>query len=512
MSGPKDYSPPPRYSMAMFNGRLNEVFQIQSQLKLLCVEIERFNIRDQANQINIIGKDELSRLRKQLDKVLKPIVFDYKGRFGQAVYNRINGQIESRIQELYKAVEDCSQLRIDLINLSADYKSFVDYQLFFKQRKSTILSFKQTVLDSLKRRKESLAQGLLLQLEQNINEVEFTLPQAQFQKGFNSIAETEKQQVDNHLLAIEEHINTLRGESSDRILSEFQTIQLNPTITSSTVIDYEAIVGKIKKLIASCEDSTINQHYLAKLQRLQESESLKDIYFYKELHDSIFEAEKSRKLKLEINRVLSDLNQITPYPTLGLNHQHLIKICLNLLDSSAIRKSEIEELRSKLEQLKKQSNTLFEEEGIKQKERLFLKSQLILSLENQGYEVMDDLEVIDFEKENNFLLKIQGQENYLNLKFKEDGSMRYVFQIPENVADLSTDQQKLKLHEMQVTCSEFNEVLQDLAKMGLKINLRSERTIEYDSIVSVPKAERDKITKQSKAKQAGTKTMKKYLS
>ncbi len=512
MSGPKDYSPPPRYSMVMFDGKLNEVFQLQSQLKLLCSEIDRFKISDQANQISINGKDELSRLRNQLNKVLKPVAFDYKGRFGQAVYNRINGQIETRIQDLYKTIEDCSHLRIELINLSADYQAFVEYQQFYNQRKSTILSFKQTVLGSLKQRKESLAQDFLLQLEQNITAVEFTLPPARFQKGFNSIAETEKQQVNNHLLAIETQINTLRGESSDRILSEFQTIQLKPTTNSTTAIDNEAVVEKIKKLISGCEDLTINQRYLAQLQKLQESESLKDIYFYKELHDSIFEAEKSRKFKLEINGLLSDLNQIAPHPSLGPNHQHLIKICLNLLNTSSIRKSELEDLQSKLDQLKKQSNTLFEEEEIKQKERLFLKSQLILSLENQGYEVMDDLEVIDFEKENNFLLKVQGQENYLNLKFKEDGSMRYVFQIPEIAADLSTDQKKLKLHEMQVTCNEFNEVLQDLAQMGLKINLRSERPIEYDSLVSVPKAERDKITKQSKAKQAGTQSMKKYLS
>ena len=40
---------------------------------------------------------------------------------------------------------------------------------------------------------------------------------------------------------------------------------------------------------------------------------------------------------------------------------------------------------------------------------------------------MDDLKVIDFEKENDFYLKAPGQENLLNIKFKdEDGKNKYL--------------------------------------------------------------------------------------
>jgi hypothetical protein len=114
---------------------------------------------------------------------------------------------------------------------------------------------------------------------------------------------------------------------------------------------------------------------------------------------------------------------------------------------------------------------------------------------------MEDLQVIDFEKESDFLLKIRDQENYLNLKFKEDGSMRYVFQIPEDAKGLSTDQKNLKLHEMKVTCDEFQSVLADLSKMGLKIDLRSEKPIEYESLLSVSTSKKDRLKEKSKKRQ-----------
>ena len=124
---------------------------------------------------------------------------------------------------------------------------------------------------------------------------------------------------------------------------------------------------------------------------------------------------------------------------------------------------------------------------------------------------MDDLEVIDFEKTDDFLLKIKGQENYINVKFREDGSMRYVFQIPENKEDLSTDQVKTKLHEMHVTCTEFHSILKDLNKMGLKLDIIGEKPIELDSIISVTTQHKDKIKiRKSSVKQTGQ-VRKKYF-
>jgi hypothetical protein len=199
--------------------------------------------------------------------------------------------------------------------------------------------------------------------------------------------------------------------------------------------------------------------------------------------------------------MLSDLNEVSIHKAVESEKQKTIKLCLNLLRLSSVTTNQVDAARQRFEQMLRNSTQCFEQEEIRQKEHLFLKSQIVLCLENLGYEVMEDLQVIDFEKESDFLLKIRDQENYLNLKFKEDGSMRYVFQIPENAKALSTDQKNLKLHEMKVTCDEFQSVLADLSKMGLKIDLRSEKPIEYESLLSVSTSRKDRLKEKSKKRQ-----------
>jgi hypothetical protein len=129
-----------------------------------------------------------------------------------------------------------------------------------------------------------------------------------------------------------------------------------------------------------------------------------------------------------------------------------------------------------------------------------------------GYEVMDDLEVIDFEKSNDYLLKVKGQDNYMNLMFSEDGAMKYNFQIPENKKDLSFDEKKLKVQEMKMSCDDFNSVISDLRKMGMKLNLNSEQPISEASLMPFTKKTKERLKgQQSKDEQQQIKLKKKYL-
>lgn len=514
MSGPKDYSPPPRYSMQVFEGKLNQVFQLQSRLKMICTELEGLNVSDSKLNIQFDCKNELSKLRMQIDKVSKSLIFDYKGTFGQDTYDRINGEIDLKISELLNTINECELIKIDFTEKKNDYKSFLIYLVFYENSNISFDEFKTQIIHYLKMNIEASSPEIFKEAEMKISSVEFTKAKANFDFGFNSKIDLEKQSVINHVIEKEDSVNSIRAEISDKVIDKFQmtggkiklTKQVNKVSEESNTIS-----EKIKLLIRNCNDALIRKKYKAEFDKLIESDSLKDVYFIKELHDSIFETEKSRKVKVEINEILSVLSTSSFHLSIQSERQNLVKLCLTLLNNSRISKNEFVDIQIKMEQLKNKSDKCFEEDEIKKKEHLFLKSQLIHCLENQGYEVMDDLEVIDFEKENDFLLKIQGQENYLNLKFKEDGSMRYVFQIPENKDELSTDQKNMKLHEMKVTCSEFQSVLQDLSKMGLNVNKRSEKPIEFDSIVSVTKNQREKLKTKKKSQQQNQQLRKKYL-
>ncbi len=514
MSGPKDYSPPPRYSMQVFDGKLNQVFQLQSRLKMLCSEIEGLHVSDSKLNIQFDCKNELSKIRKQVDRVLKALVFDYKGTFGQDTYNRISNEIDLRISELLKAVNECDLIKADFTQKKTDYNSFLSYLIFYDNSNISFDEFKSQIIHYLKTNIETSSPDIYKEADMKISAVEFTKAKSKFGFGFNSKIDSEKQSVVNYVIEKEDLVNNIRAEISDKVIDKFKATggKIKLTKQDNKVSKESNIISeKIKSLIRNCDDTAMRKKYKAEFDKLTESESLKDTYFFKELHDSIFDTEKTRKAKVEINEILSELSTSSFHLSAQTERQNLVKLCLSLLNNSSITKNEFDEIKIKLEQLKNQSNKYFEEDEIKNKEHLFLKSQLILCLENQGYEVMDDLEVIDFEKENDFLLKIKGQENYLNLKFKEDGSMRYVFQIPENKDELSTDQKNMKLHEMKVTCSEFQTVLKDLSKMGLKVNMRSEKPIELDSIVSITKSEKDKLKTRSKTQQQQKQLRKKYL-
>ena len=500
--------------MQVFDGKLNQVFQLQSRLKMLCSEIEGLHVSDSKLNIQFDCKNELSKIRKQVDRVLKALVFDYKGTFGQDTYNRINNEIDLRISELLKAVNECDIIKADFAQKKIDYNSFLSYQIFYDNSNISFDEFKSQIIHYLKTNIETSSPDIFKEADRKIAAVEFTKPKPKFNFGFNSKIDSEKQFVVDHVIEKENSVNSIRAEISDKVIDKFQATggKINIKRQEKKVSEESNTISeKIKSLIRNCDDAAMRKKYKAELDKLIESESLKDIYFFKELHDSIFATEKTRKAKDEIKEILSELNTSTFHLSAQTERQNFVRFCLSLLNNSSITKNEFDEVKIKLDQLKIQNNKYFEEDEIKNKEHLFLKSQLILCLENQGYEVMDDLEVIDFEKENDFLLKIKGQENYLNLKFKEDGSMRYVFQIPENKDELSTDQKNMKLHEMKVTCSEFQSVLKDLAKMGLKVNMRSERPIELDSIVSITKTEKEKLKTKSKTQQHKQQLRKKYL-
>lgn len=90
--------------------------------------------------------------------------------------------------------------------------------------------------------------------------------------------------------------------------------------------------------------------------------------------------------------------------------------------------------------------------------------------------------------------------------------MRYIFKIDKDKELLLADEQNAKLHEMKVTCDEFTAVLGDLAKMGLKINLRNEKPIELNSIITISKTENSRIRKIIPTQQVQSQLRKKYLS
>jgi hypothetical protein len=492
MSGPKDYSPPPSYSLKVFDGQLNTIFQLQCQLSTIQDELKLCRVNNIDLNISFDCLKELGEIEDNIRTALKTMVFDYKGVFGQATYDKISAEIDARIKSLDKLVKTCQGIQDEYILKNNDYQSYLKYLELYDSAVLSFTSFKEGILDYFQKNVSKISPKIFLEAQSDIQSVNFSEHKVSFQLGFNSIAENSTNKIVNEVLVKEKEIGQIRIITSDKIIQQFPNNRL-PIKKEAISKDVTAIIKQIEIILKLCPVPEIVSKYRIELERLEQSESLTDIHYYNQIHDSIIKSEKTRELKLGIYNLIKNINDSSFHISLANEQEKLIKACLLLIDKSSIDVREVSRVKELMSQLKITSNTIKREADIFEKERLFLKSQIVLSLENMGYEVMDDLEVIDFEKTDDLLLKCNDKSNYLNLKFKKDGSFRYIFQIPEKKESLSVDQINNKLKQMDMTCSDFRHVLSDLGKMGLKIDLRNAKPTSKEYLLSLTENQEKKV-------------------
>jgi hypothetical protein len=456
----------------------------------------------------------MSQYNTQIENALKPLMFDIVGSFNQDTFVKIGKTIDERNKALIKIIELCNKIKLDFYDRKADHSAYGLYAKFYEKSKLSFSEFKEQIIFHLKTDIENEMPEIYQKAKSEILKVELTKAEVDFKYGFKSILDIEKEQIVEHLIEKERTVQNIRIDISSKVIDSLQkkNVAKKPEskVVELSVHTQNEIINKIEKLIKKCDESEVVKKHQKQLADIKSSQSLSTDYFYKELHDEILKSEQVRKEKSRIRELLVEINNMDIHASLEAQKLTISKFCNDSLNAYNISVKEVENINGDIKQLKAANEKITELEITKNSERLFLKSQIMLSLENKGYEVMDDLEVIDFEKEKNFLLKIQGQENFLNLKFNEDGSMKYVFQIPKDKESLSTDEKKMKLHEMGVSCSDFQSVLKDLKSLGLNIPLNKEMAINEDALISLTKKQKEKLNIKSK-KQSQQQLRKKYL-
>lgn len=515
MSGPKSFSPPPNYSMEVFDGKLNILFKYQRDLKTLVNEIQNMVISDTTLNIYFDCAKEFNKVSNEVAICDKTINFSYKGKFGQEIYNKIDNEIKLMIQKLENIINVCGGIKSDFEMKKNDYQTYLSYITFHQNSKSSFDIFRSEVIRSLKANVESDFPELVNEAERKISLVNFDIHKSSFGLKFSSTYDSEKQLIINHVIELERRINKIRGEVNDKVINVLRGSGQGNYLASQQrppdSMELKSLTAKIVELINSLENKPDREKYLMELKKLQENEGTKEIFFFKELHDSILQAEETQIYKKLIKMILIELGTNRFHELTMETRQFLCNLCQKKLNDLSVKQSEMEYIRLEYENLISKSEKYFEDDELKQREHLFLKSQIILRLQNLGYEVVEDLEVIDFEREIEYLLKIPGQSNYLNLIFKNDGSFRYRFEVQENREKLSVDQIEAKLEEMKVTCSEFKQVLEELGFMGLKIQLNIEKPVNSDSLISISENEKVKINRNSAIKGEGMNRKTKYL-
>jgi hypothetical protein len=340
-------------------------------------------------------------------------------------------------------------------------------------------------------------------------------PQPVFKTGFKDELAAVKNKFEQVIEKCEQHVARIRTETADQVLRQLPPLPPLPdpvkTITANPEKKQKIKVqlGKIKAFIVTVDSMPRQQEYEKRLDLLMQSASFRnDDYFYTELLDDIMQTEKTIQFKIKIQQLMTQLNQMTLQPELQPNRLNLMQTGVRLLEQTKVRVQEFENFEAQIVFLKQKQAELEQEKLIREKERLFLKQQIVQSLESLHYVVVDDLHVIDFEER---ILRIPDQDNYIKLRFLPDGTFIYNFLMPEAKTDLSIEQKQQKLREMETTCREFKHLLRDLAAMGLQLKVNIEKPVSENALITIAEKDRSRMKKEAQKVVSAPKVQRKSL-
>lgn len=502
MSGPKSYVAPPRYSVNVFNGKLNEIFQLQHQVQALFDKLADSAIHDNGRRIHLDCSAFIDKNRLKLSDLVASFSIEHPGTFGQQQYDAYQRQIEAKIRQLEQFRQALEAEQRVFRSKREDYQSFCSYQNFHQESVTAFAGFQTQVLTYLSTQLQTEQPKLCARATDSIRQVQLQLSQAEFALGFHQKVAGLKATIEQQVSECEAAINKVRTMVSDQLMHSYadkslpgkgimDSVQVNSDPDEAALVQQQ--IQKILTFISTVADAERREVYRQKLTQLRQSEVLKADYFYIELHDELLQAEQTMQWQQEILEKLAWLGQNNLPAALGEQKQVLVQTGLALLAQSRIKSHDREHFMVELNQLEAKAQALESEQAVREKEKQFLKTQVIKALQSLHYQVVDGLNVVDFERESDFLFRIPDQSNYLNLRFNDDGSFLYNFLIPDDKTALSIDQTRQKLQEMETTCQEFKQLLTQLAAIGLAVQLQKEMPISENALIQVPKKHQSRI-------------------
>ncbi|RLD69365.1 MAG: hypothetical protein DRI95_00210 [Bacteroidetes bacterium] len=509
MSGPKSFS------VHVFDANLKKIFKLQSQINQIFQELQNFFVLDKELSISFDCNDFINKNLDQANKHLKSFELGVKGTVQQAEHDKIKKNIKSKIKSLNKILKNVNDKKKDFLDKRQDYLSYVSYNNYFENAHHSFDQFKTNLTDYLEKNIKNDDPGLFKKSKNQINKVKSSIKKLEFKFGFQDLEEKGKQKVNLHINQNEDKVSEIRNQIAKKKLAESLSQKMDTTTTKIVKENKEIghLINKINDKLDLVENDKIRKRFKNELVNLRKSEVLTGSYFYKEFLDGMKQSEQNQDFKREIKNLIYEINYTEIADNLLNGKNKILQYAIELLESNTIKHYKFEDFKTQCHFLKEENKEILENEFVKQKENEFLKTQLVNSLKNMHYQVMDDMEVIDFEKQSDFLFKVPNQSNYLNLKIGKNNSIAYNFLIEENKQELSIEQKRRKVIEMESTCDEFYDVLKNLESMGLEIDKIKSSDADIDKLLQIPKKYRAKIkeaaVERRRAKQI--KTKKRYL-
>lgn len=490
MSGPKGYS------VSVFNPILNKIFQLQCSIQTQLECLLKYQVCDKGRNIEFDCHTFIKSNQNHINQLLKPFTIKYEGLIDQNLYDKYNQELQQKRTKLERFFKLIQQEEKTFAERQEDYNAFVSYDEYFQRLTKNYSAFKTQVIQYLDSYIQEEFYQLFRETKTSIEKIKINVQRERFNFGFRRVRSEKKSEIENEIQRCESEINSIRKKISEKVSQDVVRQNLNTSFSldarridgsNKVTQKIDEKIEKIKEFIFSIKDKNRCKRYQIQLEKLIQSQSLNDEYYYIELFEDIKKAEKIHRWKAEIQNTIVRLNQIRAYNIYQQEKAKLLQSALDLIKKEKIKAYEYGDFKTKFKLFNEKNEKKILEEFVKEKERQFIKTQLIQSLENLNYEVMGDMELVDFEKEEDFLFTIPNQSNCLNLRFGPDGSILYNFVIPENSNKLSIDGKQQKLSEMETTCKEFKGLLENLSLMGLKIDLNKEMPVSEKALIQAPK-------------------------
>ncbi|MDH5655100.1 MAG: hypothetical protein OEZ34_04295 [Spirochaetia bacterium] len=496
MSGPKGLS------ITAFNAKLSEIFTLQSKIKKNLSSLKELHITDEKRQISFNCDEFIKDQEKASRNLLEKVSYRHTGTV------RDQQKIDNKINELKNFLEQTEKEKQLFKSREQDYLSYVSVEEYENQSAASFQNFKKEIsahLDSYlssglnldKKKSDQIAESL-----RKIQDIKTNFDPMEFAFGFQESEKSIKSSIAEYILEKEKEVNRIRIELSDVLLAAGLPPEKSVSQDETTSMPDEILnsIEKISQLIANVDQRVLQDRYRKDLETLKSSSVFKDVYYYTELYEEIKLKEKTRSHKYIIKELIVDLNKAEVFSDFLTKKQELVDDAVKMLEKETVRVYEYEALQMRFENITEENRKKKEEQELKLRQAEFLKSFLVESLQKKNYRVVDDMEVIDFEKQNDFILKVPNTSNFLNLRFDQDGKFLYNFLISENKNQLSIDQINEKLSSMGNACTDFKAVLEELKEIGVELNIDREIEVSEKALIQAPEEMLKEIQSHEAAK------------
>lgn len=495
MSGPKSYS------VKVFDKDLVHIFQLQCEVEDMLSNLKSYKEANKKNDTEITPF--LLDIRKECSLALKPFSL---GTTAHTIAGATKAGYDKRIQikkdQLTRLVDKIKLKETNLEQNETIKNDYLSYRASFAACLEELMKFRENTRIYLQ---EINSQSEDIHLEEYLKQLQgkaLELPEKPYTYTFN------KERAIQELVLIEKQyrkeIDNIREAAEEMIFQIKMTTPLSSKEKTPNTQEKEritSIITLIKNKINQITPNKKQTDFSKELEQLQaETSQGGNLFLLQQLLRQINQYQNAQIPKKELNILYNRILTVTPHPTLTKEHQAVSKDMVQVIKNSDARDGEIQHILERGKNFLTLNRKRIQQSRIREKERAFIKQQLVQALEARKYEVVEDTTVIDFEKQSEFLLKVPKKENYVGVELKENDTLSYVFYSnidKKELEKMSIEERAGKVKDMEHSCDDFYAIMQELNHLGISNKIRKPRKSKESYLQGLPDKYKNQVKREA---------------